>query len=54
MTQRHLKRCLTALIIREMKVKTTMRYQLTSIRTAVIKILETASVGQYVEQKEPS
>ena len=37
MTRRHLKRCSTSLIIREMQVKTPKRYHLTSIRKAVIK-----------------
>ena len=49
---KHMKRCSTSLIIREMQIKTTMRYYLKLFRMAIIKYLQTINAGEGVEKRE--
>ena len=54
MAKRHMKRCSTSLIIREMQIKTAMRYHFTLVRMDIIKNLQTINAGEGVEKREPS
>ena len=54
MANKHMKRCSTSLIIREMQIKITMRYHLILTRLAAIKSLQTTNAGEGVEKREPS
>ena len=54
MAKRHMKRCSTSLFIREMQIKTTMRYHFTLAGMAIIKESTTTNAGEGVEKREPS
>ena len=51
---KHMKGCSTLLIVREMQIKTTVRYDLIPVRIAIIKTLQTISAGEGVDKREHS
>ena len=54
MANKHMKRCSTSFIIREMRIKTTMRYYFTPVRMPAIQSLQAINAGEGVEKREPS
>jgi hypothetical protein len=53
MAKKHMKKCSPFLAIKEMQIKTSLRFHLTPVRIAIIKTPPTTCVGKDVGKKEP-
>ena len=54
MANKHMKRCSTSLIIREMQINTTVRYHFMPVRMAAIQKSQSINAGEGVEKRESS
>jgi hypothetical protein len=54
MAKKHMKKCSPSLAIKEMQIKTTLRFHLTPVRIAIIKTPPTTGVCEDVGKKELS
>jgi hypothetical protein len=53
MAKKAMKKCSPSLTIKEMQIKTTLRFHLTSVKITIIKTPPTTNVGKDVVKEEP-
>ena len=49
-TKKHIEKCSSSVVIREMQIKTTLIYHFTPVRMVIIKSKETTNSGEDVEK----
>ena len=54
MFMKHIKKCSTCLVIREMQINTNLRFYITSVRMAKIKTQVTTDAGEDAKKEEYS
>jgi hypothetical protein len=54
MAKKHMKKSSPSLAIKEMQIKTTVRFHLTTVRIAITKTPPTTGIGKDMGKKEPS
>jgi hypothetical protein len=54
MAKNHMKKCSSSLTIKEMQIKTTLRFHLTLVRIAIVKNTPTNGVDQDVGKSNPN
>ena len=54
MANKHMKRCSTSLIIREIQIKTTVKYHYMPVIMAAFQNIQAINVGEGMKKREPS